>query len=61
MNALDAGATSINNQMLIAAARTIATYAGHGELVQGILDPKVYLAVLDAVFKAAWASGIARS
>lgn len=59
--ALDAGATSINNQMLIAAARTIAAHAGHGELVPGILDSKVHLAVSDAVFKAAWASGIART
>lgn len=52
--ALDAGAPSINNQMLIAAARTIAAHAGHGELVPGILDSKVHLAVSDAVFKAAW-------
>lgn len=59
--ALDAGATSINNQMLIAAARTIAAHAGHGELVPGILDSKVHLAVSDAVFKAAWVSGIART
>jgi malate dehydrogenase (oxaloacetate-decarboxylating) len=58
--ALDAGASSINNQMLIAAARTIAAHAGHGELVPGILDSKVHLAVSDAVFKAAWANGIAR-
>lgn len=48
--ALDAGATAINKQMLLAAARAIAQHAGHGELVPGILDPKVHLAVADAVF-----------
>lgn len=58
--ALDAGATAINKQMLLAAARAIATHAGHGELVPGILDPKVHSAVADAVFIAAEDSGVAR-
>lgn len=56
---LDAGATAINKQMLLAAARAIAEHAGHGELVPGILDPKVHLAVADAVFIAAGDSCVA--
>ncbi|MDD2733682.1 MAG: NAD(P)-dependent oxidoreductase [Desulfuromonadaceae bacterium] len=58
--ALDAGATAINKQMLLAAARAIAEHAGHGELVPGILDANVHAAVSDAVFKAAWDSGVAQ-
>ena len=50
---LDAGAKAINNRMLVAAAKAIAEHAGHGELVPGILDPKVHAAVAEAVFKAA--------
>jgi malate dehydrogenase (oxaloacetate-decarboxylating) len=59
--ALDAGATVINKQMLLAAARVIARHAGHGELVPGILDPKVHSAVADAVFIAAGDSGAAQT
>ena len=59
--ALDSGATAINKQMLLAAARAIAQHAGHGELVPGILDPKVHLAVADAVFIAAGDSGVAQT
>ncbi len=59
--ALDAGATAINKQMLLAAARAIAQHAGHGELVPGILDPKVHSAVADAVFIAAGDSGVAQT
>jgi malate dehydrogenase (oxaloacetate-decarboxylating) len=57
--ALDAGAPAINKIMLLAAARAIARHAGQGELVPGILDPKVHLAVADAVFIAAGDSGVA--
>jgi len=59
--ALDAGAAAISTQMLLAAARAIAEHAGHGELVPGILDPKVHLAVADAVFIAAGDSGVAEA
>lgn len=59
--ALDAGATAINKQMLLAAARAIAEHAGHGELVPGILDPKVHSAVADAVYIAAGDSGVAQA
>jgi malate dehydrogenase (oxaloacetate-decarboxylating) len=59
--ALDAGATTINKRMLLAAARAIAEHAGHGELVPGILDPKVHSAVADAVYKAAGDSGVAQT
>lgn len=58
--ALDAGAPAINKKMLLAAARAIARHAGHGELVPGILDPKVHSAVADAVFIAAGDSGVAQ-
>lgn len=50
--ALDAEAKAINNRMLIAAARTIAASAGNGELVPGILDPDVHMAVANAVYTA---------
>lgn len=59
--ALDAGATTINKQMLLAAARAIAEHAGHGELVPGILDPQVHSAVADAVYLAAGDSGVAQT
>lgn len=59
--ALDSGATAINKQMLLAAARAIAQHAGHGELVPGILDPTVHSAVADAVFIAAGDSGVAQT
>lgn len=57
--ALDAGASAINKPMLLAAARAIAEHAGTGELVPGILDLKVHLAVADAVHTAARESGAA--
>lgn len=59
--ALDAGTTAINKRMLLAAARAIAEHAGHGELVPGILDPKVHSAVADAVYIAAGDSGVAQT
>jgi len=59
--ALDAGAAAISTQMLLAAARAIAEHAGHGELVPGILDTKVHMAVADAVFIAAGDSGVAEA
>lgn len=59
--ALDSGATAINKQMLLAAARAIADHAGHRELVPGILDPKVHSAVADAVYRAAENSGVAQA
>lgn len=59
--ALDAGATAINKQMLLAAACAIAQHAGHGELVPGILDPKVHSAVADAVYIAAGDSSAAQT
>jgi malate dehydrogenase (oxaloacetate-decarboxylating) len=59
--ALDAGATAINKRMLLAAARAIAENAGHGELVPGILDPKVHSAVADAVHLVAAGSGVVPS
>ena len=58
--ALDAHATRINNLMLIAAAKTIASHAEEGELVPGILNDAVHKAVAAAVAKAAKDSGITR-
>ena len=51
--ALAARARRIDDPMKIAAAETIAGYAEPGELVPGLLDPDVHLAVADAVEQAA--------
>lgn len=55
--ALNARAGRINNQMLIAAAKTISRYAEEGELVPGILNMDVHRAVAHAVAQAATDSG----
>lgn len=57
--ALAARARRIDDAMKIAAAETIAQYAEAGELVPGLLDPDVHLAVAEAVEEAARASGAA--
>lgn len=59
--ALSARAIRINNQMLVAAAETIAAHAEDGELVPGILNLDVHTAVSEAVAQAAKDSGAARS
>lgn len=56
--ALNAHATRINNRMLIAAARAIASHAEEGELVPGILNPRVHQSVAEAVERAALESGV---
>jgi malate dehydrogenase (oxaloacetate-decarboxylating) len=55
--ALNARAMRINNSMLIAAAKTIASHAEEGELVPGILNPVVHQSVAEAVARAAVDSG----
>jgi len=59
--ALDAHASRINNRMLIAAAKAIAAHAEEGELVPGILNRNVHLAVAEAVARAARESGVIRA
>ncbi|QVW34157.1 NAD-dependent malic enzyme [Geobacter sulfurreducens] len=56
--ALDARASRINNRMLIAAAKAIASHAEEGELVPGILNRNVHLAVAEAVARAAAETGV---
>ncbi len=58
--ALNAKARRINNQMLIAAAKAIASHAEEGELVPGILNATVHQTVAGAVAKAAVDSGVAK-
>lgn len=58
--ALDAHASKINNRMLIAAAKTIASHAEEGELVPGILNIKVHRAVAEAVERGALESGVSK-
>ncbi len=58
--ALNANATRINNRMLIAAAKTIASHAEEGELVPGILNSSVHHAVAEAVARAAVDSGVVK-
>ena len=58
--ALNAHAKRINNQMLIAAAKTIASHAEEGELVPGILNMKVHRAVAEAVERGALESGVSK-
>jgi len=57
--ALDARARSINNEMKIEAARTIAGFALEGDLVPNILDRNVHLSVARAVADAARRTGVA--
>jgi malate dehydrogenase (oxaloacetate-decarboxylating) len=58
--ALQAGASGINVEMKLAAARAIADLARDGELVPNALDHRVHDAVAEAVKTAAHESGIAR-
>ncbi len=57
--ALLAGARTINHQMKIAAAETIADLTAESDLVPDALDPEVHGRVSDAVREAAVASGVA--
>ncbi|MCX6079201.1 MAG: NAD-dependent malic enzyme [Chloroflexi bacterium] len=59
--AVDANAPRITNEMLLAAAQTIADMAPPGELVPNALDKKVHLAVARAVAQKAIDQGIARA
>ncbi|MCX6067571.1 MAG: NAD-dependent malic enzyme [Chloroflexi bacterium] len=59
--AVDANASRISHEMLLAAAQTIADMAPPGELVPNPLDKKVHLAVARAVAQKAIAQGLARA
>ncbi len=59
--ALDARARKINNRMKIAAAKTISSFAETGELVPSILNMGMHRAVAEAVERAAFESGVART
>jgi malate dehydrogenase (oxaloacetate-decarboxylating) len=59
--ALDARARKINNRMKIAAAKAISKFAQEGELVPSILDMEMHRAVAEAVERAAFESGVART
>jgi len=58
--ALNAHAKQINNRMLIAAAKAIASHAEEGELVPGILNMKVHRAVAEAVERGAQESEVSK-
>jgi malate dehydrogenase (oxaloacetate-decarboxylating) len=55
--ALDAGARRFTDEMLVAAAETIADLAEAADLVPDSLNPAVHAAVAEAVARAAVASG----
>jgi malate dehydrogenase (oxaloacetate-decarboxylating) len=59
--AVDANAPRITNEMLLAAAQTIADLTPPGELVPNALDKKVHQAVARAVAQKAIDQGIARA
>ncbi|NWF63387.1 MAG: NAD-dependent malic enzyme [Chloroflexi bacterium] len=59
--AVDANAPRITQEMLVAAAETIASMTPPGELVPSPLDKKVHLAVAKAVADTAFKQGIARA
>ncbi len=59
--ALDARARKINNRMKIAGAKVISKFAHEGELVPSILDMEMHRAVAEAVERAAFESGVART
>src|SRR3989304_890041 len=59
--ALDARARKINNRMKIAAAKTISTFASEGGLVPSLLNMEMHRAVAEAVERAAFESGVART
>ena len=58
--ALNAHAVTINDQMKIAAAKAIASFALDGDLVPNILDKNVHAAVEKEVETAAYRTGVAR-
>ena len=58
--ALNAHATTINDQMKIAAAKAIASFALDGDLVPNILDKNVHAAVEKDVETAAYRTGVAK-
>ncbi len=58
--ALMAGASEINVEMKLAAAKALADRASDGELVPDVLDQNVHDAVAEAVRDAAQRSGVAR-
>jgi malate dehydrogenase (oxaloacetate-decarboxylating) len=59
--ALNARARKINNRMKIAAAKAISSFAETGELVPSILNKDVHAKVAEAVERAAFESGVART
>ena len=59
--ALNARARKINNRMKIAAAKAISSFAAEGELVPSILDMEMHRTVSEAVERAAFESGVART
>ena len=59
--ALNARARKINNRMKIAAAKVISSCADTGELVPSILDLEMHRKVAEAVERAAFESGVART
>ena len=59
--ALNARARKINNRMKIAAAKAISSFAETGELVPSILNREMHAKVAEAVERAAFESGVART
>jgi malate dehydrogenase (oxaloacetate-decarboxylating) len=59
--ALDARARKINNRMKIAAAKAISKFAHEGELVPSLLDMEMHRSVAEAVSRAAFESGVAKT
>jgi malate dehydrogenase (oxaloacetate-decarboxylating) len=59
--ALESGASLINVEMKLAAARILADLARGGELVPNVLDRQVHDSVAEAVREAARATGVARA
>ncbi len=59
--ALQSGASKINVEMKLAAARVLADLAGETQLVPNVLDLSVHEAVAAAVRRAAQESGVARA
>jgi malate dehydrogenase (oxaloacetate-decarboxylating) len=59
--AVDANAPRITQEMLMAAAETIAAMTPHGELVPNPLDKSVHRAVARAVAEKAYEQGLARA
>ncbi len=59
--AVDANASRITHEMLVAAAETIAAMAPPGDLVPNPLDKRVHHAVARAVAEKAYEQGIARA